>query len=269
VEALRLGLDPVKLDRHLAEIADRDGAKVINRKTGRRIGAIVCMHSFGHPVDIDAIAAVCAKYEIPFVEDAAESLGSTWKGRHCGTFGQIASLSFNGNKIVTTGGGGAILTNDSDLAKRAKHVSTTAKIPHGWRYDHDEVGYNYRLPNINAALGCAQLELLEDFVASKRRLAARYDAAFAGHNGFSFHRECDPGRSNYWLNAVLLPEEVTMEQRDHVLEAISRSNYMVRPAWSLLHKQAPYRDAPRMESLDTALMIERRLINLPSSADLA
>lgn len=228
------------------------------------------MHTFGHPVELIALMAVCQDFGLPMVEDAAESLGSTYGGRHCGTFGILGTLSFNGNKVLTTGGGGMIVTNDPDLAKRAKHLSTTAKTPHPWLYIHDDIGFNYRLPNINAALGCAQLESLPDALIRKRRLAAAYDKAFAGIPGVTFVRETAGTHSNYWLNAIILDDVPTVEaMRNSLLKELNATNYMVRPPWSLLHKSKPFRDAPRMASLSEAESIERRLINLPSSPQLA
>ena len=192
--------------RRLDAIAQRGPDGTINRETGRRIAAIAPMHTFGHPVDMDEIVAIARHWDIPVVEDAAESLGSTYKGHAVGSQARLAALSFNGNKIVTTGGGGAILTNDEELGRRAKHITTTAKLPHKWAFVHDEVGFNYRLPNLNAALGCAQLEQLDGFLASKRRLAAAYQRAFAGVPGVQFSREPEGTTSNYWLNAILLDE---------------------------------------------------------------
>jgi len=264
-----LGLDPEKLDRYLVNIlADRDGRK-INRATGRRVAAIVVMHAFGHPAEIEKLADICKRHGLPLVEDAAESLGSTWKGRHCGTFGIVSALSFNGNKVVTTGGGGAVLTNDAAIAKRAKHLSTTAKKPHAWLYDHDEVGFNYRMPNLNAALGCAQLERLDGFIEEKRKLAAMYEAAFHGINGVRFLKEPTGSRSNYWLTAIMLGAACDVSLRDDILKKLNAANYMARPAWTLMHKLKPYSTAPRMLDLAVSEAIERALINLPSSPRLA
>jgi perosamine synthetase len=269
VSMTALGLDPDKLDRHLAEILEVRGTRKVNRLTGRPVSAVVVMHAFGHPSEIERLVEVCERHGLPLVEDAAESLGSTWNGRHCGTFGKLATLSFNGNKVITTGGGGAILTGDPEIGRRAKHLSTTAKISHPWLYAHDEVGYNYRLPNINAALGCAQLERLEEFVADKRRLAAAYDAAFAKSNGVSFLRERRGSRSNYWLATILLDSAKTLATRDAVLERLNGAGYLVRPAWVLMHKLAPYAACARMSDLSVAETVERTLINLPSSPRLA
>jgi perosamine synthetase len=265
-EERTLGMDSRALREHLDTIAEIRGGSCVNRMTGRVIRAMVPMHTFGHPVDIESALAVAHDFRIVLIEDAAESLGSTALGRHTGTFGLMGTLSFNGNKTVTTGGG-AILTNDRELAKRAKHLTTTAKIPHRWEYRHDEIGYNYRLPNINAALGCAQLEQLPEFLRSKRRLFERYAAAFATIAGV--HIVCEPEgcRSNYWLQAMLLKSGDT-DEREKVLEATNDAGFMTRPVWGLMHRLLHYRGCPRME-LPVSESLECRLINLPSSAGLA
>jgi perosamine synthetase len=224
------------------------------------------MHAFGHPVDIEAVVAVARDFHLSLVEDAAESLGSTVHGRHTGTFGLMGTLSFNGNKTVTTGGGGAIITNDSALASHAKHLTTTAKVAHRWEYRHDEIGYNYRMPNINAALGCAQLEELPGFIAAKRRLFQRYAAAFAGVHAAHIVAEPQGCRSNYWLQTLLLNPSVA-SQRDLILAATNDAGLMTRPTWTLMHRLAPYGKCPRMP-LSAAESLEARLINLPSSARL-
>lgn len=262
-----LGIDPARLRAYLSEIADRTQDATVNRKTGRRIAALVPMHTYGHPVDMDALHTVAADFDLPVIEDAAEALGSRYRGKPCGGIGHIGALSFNGNKIVTTGGGGAIMTNDPDLAKAAKHLTTTAKIPHKWAFRHDAVGYNYRLPNLNAALGCAQLEQLDAFLAAKRRLAQRYIAGFAGCAGLDVVREPAFAQSNYWLNAVLLNED-RAAMRDTLLEAANAAGLQCRPAWTLMHRLAMFASAPRME-LPVAEAIEARLICIPSSASLA
>jgi perosamine synthetase len=264
-----LGLDPDKLDHHLADILESRGGRKVNRLTGRPLSAVVLMHAFGHPAEIERLSEVCARHGLPLVEDAAEALGSTSRGRHCGTFGTVGTLSFNGNKVVTTGGGGALLIANPELGRRAKHLSTTAKISHPWLYVHDAVGFNYRMPNINAALGCAQLERVESFVAEKRRLAVAYENAFLGLRGVSFLREPLGSRSNYWLIAILLDESGQTVARDAVLERLNRANYMARPAWTLMHRLAPYQSAPRMSDLAVAERIERTLINVPSTPKLA
>jgi perosamine synthetase len=221
------------------------------------------MHTFGHPVDLDPIADLCERYRLELVEDAAESLGSLYKGRHTGNWGRMSALSFNGNKLVTTGGGGAILTSDPELARAAKHLTTTAKLPHPWAYTHDAIGYNYRLPNLNAALGCAQLEQLDGFLVRKRALADGYRAAFAGLEGIRFVTEPSFARSNYWLNTLLL-DEAQATERDRLLEATNAAGLMTRPAWTLMPRLPMFHDCPRME-LVVAEGLERRLINIPSS----
>jgi perosamine synthetase len=261
-----LGMDSQALGTRLDAIAQRGPEGTTNRETGRRIAAIAPMHTFGHPVAMDEIVAVARRWDIPVVEDAAESLGSTYKGHAVGSQARLAALSFNGNKIVTTGGGGAILTNDEELARRAKHITTTAKLPHKWAFVHDEVGFNYRMPNLNAALGCAQLEQLDGFLASKRRLAAAYQRAFTGVAGVQFSREPEGTTSNYWLNAVLL-DEPHGGQRDEVLAALNAAGFGARPAWTLMHRLPMFATCPRGD-LRVAESIERRLINLPSSASI-
>lgn len=263
-EERTLGLDPARLADYLAERTEIRHDGCYNRTTGRRIKAVVPMHTFGHPVDLDPLLEICQSFHIELIEDAAESLGSFYKGRHTGNWGRLSAVSFNGNKIITTGGGGAILTNDDELAARAKHLTTTAKVPHRWEFNHDMIGYNYRLPNINAALGCAQLEQLPEFLTNKRNLAQRYAAAFEKINGIRFFTEPDFANSNYWLNALLLDEEVA-SQRDNVLALTNDAGIMTRPSWSLMHRLPMFADSPRME-LPIAEAIEKRLINIPSSA---
>ncbi len=265
-EARSLGMDALALRAHLRDNTEQRGGLCIHRHTGKVIRAMVPMHTFGHPVDIDALLAVAHDHGLKLVEDAAESLGSTVGGRHTGTFGQTGTLSFNGNKTITTGGGGAILTNDLELGARAKHLTTTAKLPHRWAFNHDEVGYNYRLPNLNAALGCAQLEQLPQFLAEKRRLFEYYRARFEGMHGLQLVAEPAGCRSNYWLQALLLDEAVA-DQRDAVLTATNAQGQMTRPVWTLMHRLEPYGRAPRAP-LPVAESLERRLINIPSSAGL-
>ncbi|MFD2170094.1 LegC family aminotransferase [Tumebacillus lipolyticus] len=262
-EERTLGLDPHKLADYLAEIAEVRADGSYNRVTGRRIKAVVPMHTFGHAVDLDPLLDLCARYRLELVEDAAESLGSFYKGKHTGGFGRISALSFNGNKVVTTGGGGAIVTNDPELAKRAKHLTTTAKVPHRWEFNHDAIGYNYRMPNLNAALGCAQLEQLDAYVEQKRALAERYREAFADLAGVQFFTEPEFSRSNYWLNAILLDEQQA-HLRDSLLEATNSAGIMTRPFWTGMHKLPMFADCPRMD-LSVAESLERRTINIPSS----
>ena len=262
-EARSLGLDPYKLADYLDEICELRLEGCFNKKTGRRIRAVVPMHTFGHPVDMDPLAEVCRKFRLELIEDAAESVGSFYKGVHTGNWGRLSVLSFNGNKIVTSGGGGAILTNDEILARLAKHLSTQAKLPHPWSFNHDMVAYNYRMPNINAALGCAQLEQLPEFIEKKRGMAKRYQEVFAEVEGVKIFEEASYACSNYWLNVLLLSEEY-YEERDNLLGLSNRQGIMTRPAWSLIHRLSMYKNCPRMD-LSGAESLERRLINLPSS----
>lgn len=266
-EERTLGLDPVALRDYLLASTEIRGGECWNRHTQRPIRALVPMHTFGHPVNLDSMMAVARDFHLVLVEDAAESLGSYYHGRHTGTFGQLGTLSFNGNKTVTTGGGGAILTNDAELARHAKHITTTAKVPHRWEYSHDEVGYNYRLPNLNAALGCAQLEQLPSFLKSKRRLYERYQQAFASVPGVRLVSEPAGCQSNYWLQSLLLDDSAARE-RDLILAKTNDAGLMTRPVWILLHRLPMYQDCPRAP-LPVAEGIERRLINIPSSAGLA
>jgi perosamine synthetase len=261
-----LGLDTERLRAHLGAIAVRRNGVTVNRITGRRIAAIVPMHVLGLAVDLDGLRALGAEYDIPIVEDIAEALGSTYRNGGIAADTRLGALSFNGNKIVTTGGGGAIVTNDPKLAQRAKHMTTTAKLPHRWAFNHDEIGFNYRLPNLNAALGCAQLERLPEFVAAKRDLAARYRKAFAGIPGVHFVIEPEYATSNYWLNAILLDDDsgATCET---LLAATHEAGLLTRPAWTLMHRLPMYLDCPRAD-LSVAESIERRLVKLPSSAHL-
>lgn len=265
-ESTSLGVDAGRLDQHLSEVAAIVGGVCRNRRNGAVIRAIVPMHVFGHPCDLDALKEVAERWHLSLVEDAAESLGSTYRGRHTGNTGIVSALSFNGNKVLTTGGGGAILTNSAALAKRAKHLTTTARIAHRWNFVHDEVGFNYRLPNLNAALGCAQLERVADMVQRKRTLAERYARAFDAVEGVSFHREPPGTASNYWLNAILL-EPGSCDQRDAVLAALNDSRFMARPVWTLMHRLPMYGTCPRMD-LSVAETVDARIINLPSSAKL-
>lgn len=266
-EEATLGVAPDTLRDYLAGIAEIRAGHCVSRDTGRVIRALVPMHAFGHPVDVDGLLAVAHDFHLALVEDAAESLGSTYHGRHTGTFGPMGILSFNGNKTITTGGGGAILTNDAELARHAKHLTTTAKVAHRWAFAHDEIGYNYRMPNLNAALGCAQLERLPDMLVAKRRMFARYRDAFASLGSAHIFAEPAGCRSNYWLQALMLDESAASE-RDAILVATNDAGLATRPVWTLLHRLAPYAGCPRMAT-PVAESIERRLINLPSSASLA
>jgi perosamine synthetase len=224
------------------------------------------MHVFGHPCDLSGLDGLARRWHLTLIEDAAESLGSRYRGRHTGNVGRLAALSFNGNKVVTTGGGGAILTNDADLARRAKHLTTTARTAHRWSFLHDEVGYNYRLPNLNAALGCAQLEQLPSMLRRKRALAVRYAGAFDGISGVRFLIEPDGTESNYWLNAIVL-DEWTEHLRDDLLVALNDAGYGSRPVWTLMHRLPMFVSCPRMD-VPVACRMESRVVNLPSSAKL-
>lgn len=267
VEPATLGLDPASLEQRLAMIGEKNNGRILSRETGRRLAAVVPMHTFGHPVDLTGLMEVCERWGLPVVEDAAESLGSYYHDRHTGTFGRLGILSFNGNKIVTTGGGGAILTDDEELADRAKHLTTTAKVPHRWEFIHDETGYNYRMPNVNAALGCGQLERLDEMVALKRRLADTYRDALADVRGVRFIQEPPGCRSNYWLNAIELDEELAGD-RDAILAALDEDGIQARPIWRPMHELSMYRSCPRAD-LPMTERLARRIINLPSSASLA
>lgn len=265
-EERTLGVDAVRLQEHLEQVAVIDGGRCVNRRTGATIRALVVMHVFGHPADLEALAELCARWHLVLIEDAAESLGSTFQGRHTGNVGRLAALSFNGNKVMTTGGGGAILTNDPGLARRAKHLTTTARVPHRWNFVHDEVAFNYRMPNLNAALGCAQLESVPDMLARKRLLASRYVAAFASLTGVRVLEEPAWGRSNYWLNTIVLDAAVCGAHKA-VLAALNDANYMSRPLWTLMHRLPMFSANPRSD-LAVAESLARRVINLPSSPKL-
>lgn len=265
-EARTLGIDAAKLREYLASHTEQRAGQCVSRDTGRVIRALVPMHTFGHPVDVEGMLSLARDFNLVLVEDAAESLGSKYQGQHTGTFGLLGTLSFNGNKTITTGGGGAILTNDTALASHAKYLTTTAKLPHAWEYRHDEIAYNYRLPNLNAALGCAQLEQLPAMLNAKRALFQRYQTAFAQIQGVTLMAEPAHCQSNYWLQTLLLDVDHA-DQRDQVLAATNAATYMTRPAWILMHELAPYNNCPYMD-LTMAQSLARRLINIPSSPSL-
>lgn len=254
------GMSPQKLEEFLEANTEIKKGKCYNIKSGRAIKAVVPMHTFGLPARLEKLQEVCNKYNLKLIEDAAESLGSYRNGKHTGTFGWIGTLSFNGNKIITTGGGGMILTNNAELAKRAKHITTTAKVPHKWEYRHDEVAYNYRLPNINAALGCAQMEQLPTFIKHKRELAESYRVFFE-NQGIQFVTEPRGTRSNYWLNAVLLKDR---EERDSFLKETNEKGVMTRPAWQLMNELSMYKGV-QCGDLSNSEWLEARIVNIPSS----
>jgi perosamine synthetase len=259
-----LGLDPFALREHLRANASLRDGELHNTSTGRRISAVVPMHTFGHPMQIEALIDVAKEFNLVVVEDAAESIGSYVGSTHTGTFGRCSSLSFNGNKTITTGGGGAILTNDSGLAQRIRHLATTAKMPHDYEYIHDAVAFNYRMPNINAALGCAQLSRLDDFLSAKRVLAKKYSEGFSSARSMQFVAEPHGTTSNYWLNTIRLSKP-DLSLRDELLVAARASGYMCRPAWNLLHTLPMYESSPRAK-LPVAQNLWQSLINIPSSA---
>lgn len=262
-----MGLSPAKMASWLETHAEIRGEQCYNRNSGRRIRACVPMHTFGHPVHLDQLVALCAQWHIELVEDAAESLGSLYKGRHTGLFGRVGVLSFNGNKTITTGGGGMLLFNEDniDLAERCKHLTTQAKMPHRWEFRHDAVGYNYRMPNINAALGCAQLECLPAYIESKRKVAAEYAAYFANHPaGMEFFSEPAGCRSNYWLNAVIMPDH---EAQIAFLTEANDNGVMTRPIWELMNRLPMFAEA-ECDDLSTAEWLADRVVNIPSSVRL-
>jgi perosamine synthetase len=266
-ERQTLGIDALKLREYLEQNSSQRSGFCINNNTGRVIRVLVPMHTFGHPSDMEGLLSVARDFNLILVEDAAESLGSFYQGQHTGTFGLFGTLSFNGNKTITTGGGGAILTNDESLARHAKHLTTTAKLPHAWEFRHDEIGYNYRMPNINAALGCAQLEQLTTKLASKRNLFSRYRVAFADIKGVTLFKEPQNCQSNYWLQTLVLDEDES-ELRNQLLEATNLMGIMTRPVWELINNLVPYRNSPSMD-LSSAQSISSLVINIPSSPGLA
>lgn len=259
VDRHTMGLSAHALESWLADNAVVEGDTCLTRSDHRHIRACLPMHTFGMPADLDGLLAVCSRWKLALVEDAAESLGSLYHGRHTGTFGLLGTLSFNGNKIMTTGGGGMVLTSEA-LGQRAKHLTTTAKLPHPYEYIHDEVGFNYRLPNINAALGCAQLEQLEGFVLNKRALAAAYAAHLAGSD-LQFVTEPAGCRSNYWLNSVVCNDR---RHREALLKATNDQKIMTRPIWALMNHLESFKGC-RTGSLDNARWLVDRVVNLPSS----
>ncbi|MDF2183729.1 LegC family aminotransferase [Grimontia hollisae] len=260
VSPLSLGLCPKALEQYLEDHAELTEQGCFHKVCNKRIKAVVPMHTFGHPVELDELVTVCRKWQLMLVEDAAESLGSFYKGQHTGTLGQFGAVSFNGNKIITTGGGGMVLCRDLETGKRTKHVTTTAKVPHPFEFYHDEAGFNYRMPNLNAALGCAQMEVLDTYLLQKRQLAAQYEQFFAGSD-FCFVTEPDYAQSNYWLNAVICPNN---ETRDAFLVDTNNAGVMTRPIWKLMHHLPMFAHALRGD-LTHSEYLESHLVNLPST----
>lgn len=263
-EERTLGIDPDKLEAYLFEKMKLRSSSCINQQTGMAVRAMLPMHAFGHPVRLKEIGRIARRFKITLIEDAAESIGSFYQKKHTGTFGKMGVLSFNGNKTITTGGGGAILTNDPELALQAKHLTTTAKLAHPWEYHHDAIGYNYRLTNLNAALGCAQIESLPRFLADKKRLFFIYKKIFKDFTDLEVFAQPDGCQSNYWLQTILLKKG-----REHHLEPIlgrlHQEKILARPAWIPLHQLKPFHSCPRM-NLEVVESLARRIINLPSSA---
>jgi len=261
VDRTTLGMSPASLSHFLNTNATLNDNGCFNKVSGKRISAVLPMHTFGLPCDLKQLSAICAQFKLPLIEDAAESLGSYYHHQHTGTFGLLGTLSFNGNKTITTGGGGMILTNDKQLAQRAKHITTTAKLAHPYEFVHDEIGYNYRLPNINAALGCAQIEMLPQLLGSKRAIALAY-ADFFQNTPYQCIQEADNTQSNHWLNAIICQDKM---ERDQFLAKLNQANIMVRPIWRLINTMTMYRDCQTTD-LSNAQWLEERVVNLPSSA---
>jgi len=259
-----MGLSPAAVEKWLLKNAEKKNGVCYNKTTGRRIKACVPMHTFGHPVHLDELVVVCANYHIELVEDAAESLGSFYKGKHTGTFGKVGAISFNGNKTITTGGGGMLLFNDEELAKRAKHLTTQAKVPHRWEFVHDQIGYNYRMPNINAAIGCAQMEKLNEILANKRDTADQYKIFFSEQAEIEFFVEPKDCKSNYWLNVLILKDKNSQQA---FLEYTNDHGVMTRPVWCLMNKLHMFKDC-QTDELENTRWFEERVVNIPSSVRL-
>ena len=260
VDKETLGMSPKSLKNFLEKNTFIKDNICYNKLTNKKIAAVLPMHTFGHPCKIDKIKEICDKWNIPLVEDAAESLGSYYKSKHTGTFGKVSSFSFNGNKTITTGGGGMIVTDDEELAKKAKHLTTTAKTPHPYEYIHDKIGYNYRLPNLNAALGCAQMENLKVVLDKKREISKKYEEFFKNFKDIKFVKEPKNTLSNYWLNAIIFENK---NKRDKFLKDSNNNSIMTRPIWRLMNKLEMFQDA-QCTNLDNALWLEDRVVNLPS-----
>lgn len=259
-----MGLSPAAIRKWLEKNAEIKNNQCFNKNTHRRVKACVPMHTFGHPVHLDELVEVCKEYHIELVEDAAESIGSLYKGKHTGTFGKIGALSFNGNKTITTGGGGMMLFNDEELGAYAKHITTQAKIPHRWEFRHDHIGYNYRMPNINAALGCAQLENIDKYVESKRQTAAAYKEFFKNIPDVEFFSEPTDCRSNYWLNAIILKDR---DMQQEFLQFSNDNGVMTRPIWELMNR-LPMFEKCENDGLENTIYFADRVVNIPSSVKL-
>jgi perosamine synthetase len=255
-----MGLSPIALENFLVENAEVRGEYCFNKKTEKKIGACLPMHTFGFPVHLDELIVVCDKWKIPLVEDAAESIGSQYKGKPTGSYGRLGAFSFNGNKTVTSGGGGAIVTNDITLGDKGKFLTTTAKVPHAYEYVHNELGYNFRMPNLNAALACAQLEQLDGFLENKRKLALEYHAFFIS-KGIHFRTETPNTKANYWLMCLELENK---QERDLFLQETNKNNVMTRPIWQLMFRLPMYQNCQR-DQQKNAIFLEERIVNIPSS----
>ena len=264
VDMETLGLSPCAVKEWLVKNAELRNGVCYNKHTGRRVKACVPMHTFGHPVRIDELVEICNEWHIELVEDAAESIGSLYKGQHTGTFGKVGAISFNGNKTITTGGGGMLLFQDEELGKLAKHLTTQAKVPHRWAFVHDHIGYNYRMPNINAALGCAQLENIDRYVANKRETAAIYADFFKDIPGITFFTEPENCRSNYWLNVVMLKDKTAQQE---FLEYTNDHGVMTRPVWELMNRLEMFKHC-ETDGLRNTEWLADRIVNIPSSVRL-
>lgn len=264
VDRSTMGLSPDAVEAWLTKNGEIRNGQCYDKQTGRRVKACVPMHTFGHPVRIEELAAVCTEWHIELVEDAAESVGSKYKGKHTGLFGKVGALSFNGNKTITTGGGGMLLFMDEELGALAKHLTTQAKVPHRWEFKHDHIGYNYRMPNINAALGCAQLEHLDEYIADKRATASAYAEFFKNVDGIEFFTEPENSFSNYWLNVVILPDH---DKQLEFLQETNDNGVMTRPIWELMNR-LPMFEHCQHDSLENTIWFADRVVNIPSSVRL-
>lgn len=264
VDMETLGLSPKAVKAWLEKNAELKNGVCYNKKTGRRVKACIPMHTFGHPVKIDELVQICDEWHLELVEDAAESIGSLYKGQHTGTFGKVGAISFNGNKTITTGGGGMLLFQDEELGKLAKHLTTQAKVPHRWAFVHDHIGYNYRMPNINAALGCAQLENLDRYVENKRETAQIYADFFKNIPDITFFTEPENCRSNYWLNVVMLKDKAAQQE---FLEYTNDHGVMTRPVWELMNRLEMFKQC-ETDGLKNTEWLADRIVNIPSSVRL-